>query len=115
LSDVQAICDRVSIMNKGQLIYQGEIDNLIDVDTVDIAVEEVPSMLLDPIEKVCDGMTKKDGRWVFNAKSERVKEDVHRLLLENNLKVHSESLTYKELEPVFLEKIEKNNQERGLS
>jgi ABC-2 type transport system ATP-binding protein len=115
LSDVQAICDRVSIMNKGQLIYQGEIDNLLDVDTVDIAVEEVPSMLLDPIEKVCDGMTKKDGRWVFNAKSERVKEDVHRLLLENNLKVHSESLTYKELEPVFLEKIEKNNQERGLS
>jgi ABC-2 type transport system ATP-binding protein len=115
LSDVQAICDRVAIMNKGQLIYQGEISNLLDTDSTEICVDQVPALLLEKIESICDSMEKKEGKWIFRVKSESSRSSICRLLQENNLKVDSETLNYKELEPVFLEKIENNNRERALS
>jgi ABC-2 type transport system ATP-binding protein len=114
LSDVQAISDYVAIMNRGQLIFQGEISELLDVDTIDISLEQVPAVHLEVLEKMTDGFTKNGAYWVFSLTSEQKKAEMLAYLEKNKLKVSGESISYKELEPVFLEKIEANSKERGL-
>ena len=114
LSDVQAISDRVAIMNKGQLIYQGLVSELLDVDTIDVTVDEVPASLLDTLEKMSESLSKHQGSWVFSLSNVEQKKEFEAHLKKEKLKIASTSISYKELEPVFLSKIEENNQQRGL-
>ena len=114
LSDVQAISDRVAILNRGQLIFQGEMSDLLEVDSVDISLEQVPAAHLECLEKMADGFSKNGSHWVFSVKNELKKQEMLDYLQKNKLKLAGESIIYKELEPVFLEKIEKNSKERGL-
>lgn len=59
LSEVEAVCDRVGIMNEGTLVALDTIDNLRDLagsgGTVDLTLESVPEGLaLEQIEGVTD-------------------------------------------------------------
>lgn len=114
LSDVQAICDCVAIVNRGHLIFQGEISGLLQVDHIQIRARGVPTALIEIIEKKSAGMSKDGDVWLFNAASEEKKLEILEILHDNNLKEESITLNYKDLEPVFLEKIEENNKKRNL-
>lgn len=114
LSDVQAISDQVAIMNKGQLIYQGLVSELLDVDTIDLKIEAVPAQNLETLEKMSDSLSKEAGKWVFTVSTQKQRKELEGYLTKENLKLESTAISYKELEPVFLSKIEENNRQRGL-
>ena len=114
LSDVQAISDRVAIMNRGQLIYQGLVSELLDIDTIDLTVDHVPASHLDVLEKMSTSLSKQQGSWIFSLSDTQQKKEIEGYLLKENLKVSSTAIAYRELEPVFLSKIEENNRQRGL-
>jgi ABC-2 type transport system ATP-binding protein len=115
LSDVQAICDHVGIMNHGRLIYQGGIDDLVNISSYKIRIEELPASHLDRIENIVDGMSKSDGQWVLEANTEEKKAEISAYLKKNNLKESNIEVSYSELEPIFIEKIKKDNEERNIS
>ncbi len=114
LSDVQALCDYVAILNRGQLIFQGEIHKLLSVDHYEVRVRGVPASLLERLEKLSTGMSKEADAWIFQVK-EPAREAILDLLHENHLKEEGMAISYMELEPVFLQKIELNNKERNLT
>jgi ABC-type multidrug transport system ATPase subunit len=101
-------------MNKGQLIYQGMVSELLDVDTIDLTVDQVPASHLDTLEKMSTSLSKHQGSWIFSLSDAQQKKEMENYLLKENLKVSSTAISYKELEPVFLSKIEENNRQRGL-
>ena len=115
LSDVQAICDHVGIMNHGQLIYQGGIEDLVNVSNYSIRVEEMPASHLDAVEKIVDSMSKSHRQWVLDVKTEKQKEEICSYLQKNDLKESSIELSYSELEPVFIEKIKLDSESRGIA
>ena len=114
LSDVQEICDHVGILNRGELVFQGKISDFLDIDHYEVRISDVPAKYLENLEKVSISMQKEDDEWVFHARDEEMKESIIAFLDEKNLKGARVSISYKELEPVFLEKVEQNNRERGV-
>lgn len=112
LSDVQEICDHVAILNRGQLIFQGSISELVEVDQRSIRVSNLPVKYLEKLENLSESMGKEGDIWSFEASSEEQKAKILQFLHKNDLKEESILISYKELEPIFLEKIEANNRER---
>ncbi|MBF0243827.1 MAG: ABC transporter ATP-binding protein [Planctomycetes bacterium] len=115
LSDVQSICDHVAILNRGRLIYQGLIEDLLSVETIEIRAQNVPATVVEKIEKIAKSISKEGTEWIFSAADDGVRGEILRILHEGNLQEESVSLCYAELEPVFLELIEKDNQNRDNS
>jgi len=115
LSDVQAICDHVAILNRGQRIFQGQISDLLEIKKYDLKFDSIPTKYLDALEKISDGLSKDGNGWTVQATSEQQKEKICRNLEKVNIKPTSVSIVYKDLEPVFLDRIEANNKERGLA
>lgn len=113
LSDVQEISDRIAILNKGQLIFQGSVEALLEVDAYEILCSEVGASHLEPLEQLAEGLNKTEAGWVFSTPSEERRGRIVKYLKENNLKVDSISESYQELEPVFLKRIDEDNRKRG--
>ncbi len=114
LSDVQEICDWVTILNKGQRIFQGKIYELLHPDHYEIRAASVPATVVEEIEKVTTELRKEGQEWIFSAENETARDRIVELLHKNSLKEMGISVSYAELEPVFLEKIAENNKERGI-
>lgn len=51
LSDVERICDRVAILNHGQVRADGKLDTLLQGGRFEITAENVPQSLLDQIKQ----------------------------------------------------------------
>lgn len=115
LSDVQAICDRIAILNKGKMIFQGKVDEILEPEAMHLYCKEVPAIHIEPLEKISGGISKEDGLWQFQANDEQQKTEIEAYMSENALKLERISVSYSDLEPVFLERIEADNQERGLN
>jgi ABC-2 type transport system ATP-binding protein len=115
LSDVQAICDHVAILNRGHRIFQGQISDLLEIKKYDLKFSNIPSKYLDALEKISEGLAKDGDGWTIQAATEEQKAKICRSLEKVNIKPSGVSIVYKDLEPVFLERIEANNKERGLA
>lgn len=50
LSDVERICDRVAIINKGELVHQGKLDQLLAGGRIEITAEGVKKDLADSLK-----------------------------------------------------------------
>ena len=114
LSDVQAICDRIAILNKGRMIFQGKVDDILEPEAMHLFCREVPALHIEPLEKISGGISKDGEFWQFQADDDRQKKEIEAYMAKNSLKLDRISISYSDLEPVFLERIEADNQERGL-
>ena len=69
LGDVEQICDRIGILDKGKLIAQGNIDELLskEVKRVEIVARHVPQKIVDTLnEKAAgSGASREETRLVF--------------------------------------------------
>ena len=50
LSDVERICDRVAIINKGELVHQGKLDQLLSGGRIEITAEKVNQQFADQLK-----------------------------------------------------------------
>jgi ABC-2 type transport system ATP-binding protein len=67
LSEVEAVCDQVTIVNRGRVAAEGSLDELLNVDgEVSMVVRDLPDGLPSPVEKLVTDVAAKGGSWIFS-------------------------------------------------
>ncbi len=64
LSEVEQMCDRVSIIREGELVYEGAVNELRD-DRPALRIVASPSEVLGEVAGCFHGEQQHDGRWIF--------------------------------------------------
>jgi len=64
LSDVERVCDRVAILNKGMLVRLGKIEELLAGGYVEIIADKVTNNVLEPIRQLGGKASLHDGRLI---------------------------------------------------
>lgn len=64
LSDVEIVCDRVAILNRGELVRMGKLEDLLSGGHVEMIAEKVPETVLEPIRQLGGRPSLHDGRLI---------------------------------------------------
>ncbi len=64
LSDVERVCDRVAILNKGVMVQLGRIEDLLAGGHVEIIADKVPETTVEPIRQLGGKVSLHDGRLI---------------------------------------------------
>lgn len=68
LSEVERICDRVAIINKGLIEKQGKLEDLLRGGRIEIISDQVPQTLVDSFRTLTDTkVSNHDGRMIIDA------------------------------------------------
>ena len=100
LSEVELMCDRVSIIRKGELVFEGEVNELRD-DRLGVKICGEPQDVLNSVVEEFDGEWLTESRCLFPPENQ-VPEVVRRLI-EAGVKVHEITPVRRSLEDVYLE------------
>jgi ABC-2 type transport system ATP-binding protein len=108
MQEVEAICDRVIIINKGKIVADNKIDELVHEITEQIIEVEfdkdINQELLSKLPNI-KSQTKKGATWeLIFATEEDMRSVVFDFAQNNNVKILQLSLQSKNLESVFREK-----------
>ncbi|MDI9309088.1 MAG: gliding motility-associated ABC transporter ATP-binding subunit GldA [Limnohabitans sp.] len=108
MQEVEAICDRVIIINKGKIVTDNNIDNLVTEITEQVIEVEFDKIILDTQLKELPDLAKSilnGSTWTltFNTNEDR-RTQVFDFAQTNELKILQLSLKSKNLESVFREK-----------
>ncbi len=67
LSDVERICDRVAIINKGEIVQQGKLDELLAGSRVELTADAVPAEMAEKFKLLDDTTVSfKQGRLIMD-------------------------------------------------
>ncbi|MBA3044154.1 ABC transporter ATP-binding protein [archaeon] len=109
LSEVEQMCDRVCILNKGKIMGLDSVENLsrkIGMKTrmnIFIDAEGITDTVLDSVKKLSDVLNvEKTGTGINVVCSRNVSSAVNELLVRNGVKVKSIKTTEPSLEEIFL-------------
>ena len=107
MQEVEAICDRVIIIDKGKIVADKKLDNLIQEETHIIMVEfnaEVAESLLSEMPNIISAVNTHDFVWDLTfATSEDMRATVFDFAAANNLKALQIVNKQKNLETIFRE------------
>ena len=105
LQEVQAICDRVIIINKGQLVADNTLHNLqqSSSNTVQVTFDEtVPAAALEQIPSVLQAIRVNEHHWrLTTSDTTETRRALLELALQNNLNIVSLQTAGSNLEEVF--------------
>jgi ABC-2 type transport system ATP-binding protein len=108
MQEVEAICDKVIIIDKGKIVAQEDIantSNILKEENLVIQIEfntNIKAELLKANLQVLEVVNTKDNIWVLKVKKD-IRSDLFELAVKNNLKVLSMNLVEKTLEQIFQE------------
>lgn len=110
LSEVEMICDRVAILNKGDLIKEGNVDDLTRTENV-FAVHTVESISMDVKQKVLSvdanaGIGEKE---INTEAGIEALNNIIDLLRQNGLNIQTINQKTSTLEELFINVIKKDN------
>ena len=100
LSEVEQMCDRVSIIRAGELVYEGEVNDLRD-DRPGLKIGATPPALLKKVAEEFQGEFMAGERWVFPEGTEV--SEVVRSLVQAGANVSEVTPVRRSLEDVYLE------------
>jgi len=100
LSEVEQMCDRVSIIRAGELVYEGAVNDLRD-DRLGLKIEATPTKVLEEVARRFQGELMKGERWIF-PEGTRVAEVV-KALVQAGAEVSEVRPVRRSLEDVYLE------------
>ncbi len=103
LSDVEMVCDRVGIMNKGKLVTVGRLEDLLKVGEMEIAVEGLDPSQVEQVEKIASRIYKKDGDFLVYAEGEEKAQEVIDFVRNNGGRIISMVPLRRSLEELFVE------------
>jgi ABC-2 type transport system ATP-binding protein len=105
LSDVELVCDRISIMNYGKLVKLGRVDELLAEGRTEITASNVPTDLAGRLQG--DGAVVKadNGRLVVTVADEGSVNDVVDAIRSGSGKIVSVVPLKRSLEEIFVETV----------
>jgi ABC-2 type transport system ATP-binding protein len=108
MQEVEAICDRVIIINKGKLVADERpdtIQNKVSDQTIVIVVEfdkEVDKQLIESIEGATKAIKHKDNTWLIESAADKdIRGNIFNFAVKNGLTILSQQKQEKSLEDVF--------------
>jgi ABC-2 type transport system ATP-binding protein len=111
LQEVQAICDRVIIINKGTIVANDRLANLVhsgaDKQTIRLTIKEnIPKSIFeqlpDIISVVYSGLSGQGHQWQFETnRADEVKKSILKITVEKNLNIVSLQTESQSLEEIF--------------
>jgi len=106
LTDVEMICDRVAIINRGKLIETGDISSLTGTEDpkYDICVESPSSETLNAIKSISETISIR-GNCVYFSAGEKERDEIIRNIVTKGGKIISITPVRKSLEQIFFSKI----------
>lgn len=106
LADVQMICDRVAILNHGQVIRQGTIEELLAPTTVtEIVVAGIDSNAVQQITALGAVCSQRDGNYVFELHDHSRALDVIDIIRDHKGQLISITQRQETLEDVFVKAV----------
>ena len=104
LSDVELLCDRVGIMQRGKMSHYGRLDELLVADTrrAEVELAEVSDALEAQLRQMGVAITEAKGHWVIVVEGAGGVEPVLEAALKAGAKVLSVSPSRETLEDIFV-------------
>lgn len=110
LSDVERICDRVAIINKGTIEKQGKLEDLLAGGRVEITADGVPQNVSDSIKLTDTIVSFKDGRIIVDMPDSADTNSVIDSIRTGKGTISSIIPRRKRLEDLFIETVRDANQ-----
>jgi ABC-2 type transport system ATP-binding protein len=106
LGDVEAMCDRVTILRKGEVVVSGEIRSLLrgDVLHTDVMLAGVTEVLAEALAKEGFAVAQRPGVWVVTAVGEEGVKGALALAMRHDAQVIEVSPHKETLEDLFMKK-----------
>lgn len=108
MQEVEAVCDRVIIVNKGEIVANAETKTLQKTQLENkyyITVEfdkQTAKNILTSIEHVYDAKNSKDNVWILEVRSEKdIRPDIFQFAVKNGLAVLTLNKEEQKLEDIF--------------
>jgi ABC-2 type transport system ATP-binding protein len=107
LPDVEALCDRVAILNKGRLVREGRLDEILDVSVraVELMVDHLPESLERELEPLARHIRRLGQRAKLEIDSEQAVDKAMELIRRNDAHVISLNPVKQTLEEYFVKEV----------
>lgn len=105
LSDVELVCDRISIMNYGKLVKMGRVEDLVAEGRTEVAATGVKAETLERLRKMTDGVMADNGTVTVTCADHSLVDEVLDTLRGARAHVVSVVPLKRTLEEVFVETI----------
>jgi ABC-2 type transport system ATP-binding protein len=105
LSEVERICDRVAIINRGIIERQGKLEDLLRGGRIEIIAEDVPRELAEKIKHPETTTSYHDGRLIVDAPEDQDPNSIIDAIRSSGARVISIIPRRKRLEDLFVETV----------
>lgn len=106
LSDVERICDRVAIMDKGKVVQEGSLDHLLAGGRVELIAENVPASVEAELQDGKALASLVDGRLILDAPDDGTINVYIDMLRNQKAEILSITPRRKRLDDIFVETIQ---------
>lgn len=113
LSDVERICDRVAIINKGEVVAQGRLDQLLAGGRVELTADQVDEAVANNFKQDDWSVTYSNGRLMMDLPDDAETGAILDAIRASGGKVESLVPRRKRLEDLFIESVADDNVAKG--
>lgn len=106
LSEIETVCDRVAILNRGVVVAEGDLDSLLSARTLMVKVGSFDAERLRSAVEDFGLASAQNGELLFNLVSEDRIPEVVRRLVNAGIDVHRVTLRADSLEDLFVRVVE---------
>lgn len=112
LSDVEQMCDMISIINRGRLVDHGRCQDLLGDQGAEVWTEGLDQAVVSELEKFSSSAVMKDGHVGFMLNNSDDKDKLIKLIKEKGGSVRETIAKKEDLESFFLRRVEEDNMKR---
>lgn len=112
LADVEEMCDEVAILNHGELLVRGTMNDILATKGITIYAKGLSSECMDRAERLAVPITKEGDRWGFILDDIGKKEEVMAFIHDHGGRVDETIARRETLEESFLRRIEADEKRR---
>lgn len=113
LSDVERICDRVAIINKGEMVHQGRLDQLLSGGRIEVTADNVDESLADKFRTGDTTVSYRAGRLIADIADSESPNAILDAIRSAGGEIVSVIPRRKRLEDLFLESVAGDNVAKG--
>ncbi|MGE5328505.1 MAG: ABC transporter ATP-binding protein [Deltaproteobacteria bacterium] len=111
LSEVEMVCDSVAIINKGSIISQGKLEDILKANTkLQIRAENISTDIIRKLRNIDSDLISSNNQIIMNIDSSASIPDIASLIVQGGGKLYQLTSTHESLEDLFVNLIEGGKQ-----